>query len=140
MDELQRKMDADSRCGTFAVDPGHRAFGVRYCEMCGAEVDQGGEHVTSNTDDIDLSIRAIAAMSRWAVYEPKLCLVLSHKVVNPSCTVRDISKAIGVGKSKVDDYLKRVAEIMPALRPILGFDGQRSRKQTHRRKKERNKA
>lgn len=137
-DTLQRAADAASRYGTFEIHPNSLANSATYCPMCGGEVDRNGDCTGGDTHDreqVRLAIQAIQAMARWAIHERVLLRVLSVKVEQPTLTVREVATLVGCGKSQADDYLRRIGEIFPVLRPVLGLESPKARAQRARRAK-----
>jgi len=139
MDDLQRRMDQDSKHGTFDVDPNHPAYAVRYCEMCGGDVNRHGECCGETKEDAGMvdQVRLAGMLARWALYQPTHMRVLACRVEHPAYSVREVAQVVGLGKSRVNDVMVELGQSFPALGALLGFKSPTSRMQKQRRTKER---
>lgn len=137
-DMLQRKMDADTRKGTFEVDPNHPAFGASYCPMCGGEVGRDKECLEKPCEHANEAVKLVGDLCRMIATgaNRKMGICVAIKIDRPWLTVRDIADTYGISRSEVNVSLKNAAQKYPQLRRILGFDSPRSNSQTERRRRE----
>jgi hypothetical protein len=124
---------------TFPVLPDHAAYAARYCELCGGEVDQHGECNGPDQGQVDAAelVALVGTLARWALHRPTHMRVLACRVDQPGYTIREVAEVVGLGRSQVQATMREIAAAFPALKPILGFSGCRSRSQVERRKHER---
>jgi len=117
----------------------HPAYATSYCEMCGGEVDRGGDCCGEDKGRADMAdlVAVVGTLARWALLRPVHMRVLASRVEHPHYTIRDVSEVIGVGRSQVQAIMVEIATAFPALSPILGFQSCRSRAQAERRNNER---
>jgi hypothetical protein len=137
-DALQRKMDADSRHGVFEVDANHPAYAVRYCEMCGGEVNAKGEcQGDSISEDQQRYLEIIGKLTRYSLRQPDVMAVLGAKMTHPMWSIREVCQMSGVKRDKVHRMLHELAQLFPTIRALFNTDSTLARSQQLRRKKER---
>jgi len=124
----------------------HPDYAVCYCEMCGSELDKGGNPTGANNSDdggaeinTGALLRLVGAMSRWAIHKPVYMRVLASRIVSPHYTIRELGEVVGLNKSQVQSIMVSMVKDYPTLNTLLGFRSTRSRGQTNRRNKERTK-
>jgi len=106
---------------TFPVLENHAALSAAYCPLCGGEVDRQGDapcdHGNRQGEDV---AAAVLTLTRWAIHDPRLLRIVSHKLHEPTLTVRDLAARVGMGRSLVEDELQRARETLPLMARILG--------------------
>jgi hypothetical protein len=142
VDELQRKMDADSKHGVFAYNE-NAAAAYHICELCGGQTDKRGESVAP-VNDHEAFVVVVRALCEWGCETlnksarsgcrtPKHFYVLSLKVCNPNMTAREVAQAAGINHSRVWLIYRDIAKVFPAMGQVFGFDSNRARGQRKRR-------
>lgn len=119
----------------------HWRQSVRYCEMCGGEINENGDapdtskiHPEASTQ-ITSIIRYMADLAYVSRIAPA---IISLKVAHPEISEREIARILKIKKSSVNETIKRTNDkTFGVLEKILhgtryGF----SVKQRHRRKQE----
>jgi hypothetical protein len=127
------------RSHVMPVIENHAAYAVRYCEMCGGEVDRSGECCDQRHDvptNAEMA-RVVRILCNWSMERPEALRVLANKIAIPGDSIRDICKSYPkVSRYQVHKFLHELGEYWPAAKAILGLESATARTQRQRRERE----
>jgi hypothetical protein len=128
------------RSHVMPVIENHAAYAVRYCEMCGGEVDRSGGCCDHPEPDMPTSAemaRVVKILCNWSMERPEALRVLANKIAIPSDSIRDICESYpGVTRYQVHKFLHELGEYWPGAKSILGLESTTARTQRQRRERE----
>jgi len=118
----------------------HPAYAASYCEMCGGEVDRGGECCDRPGLDMPTSVemeRVVKILCNWSMYKPQALRVLANKIEMPDDSIRDICESYPeVTRYQVHKFLHELGEYWPRAKAFLGLESTTARTQRQRRERE----
>lgn len=128
---------ADGRCnGAFAAD--EERLSADLVESMVPDAASPTPEEDMEPDPHELAARAIQTLAAIYAKDPMSVAVFLLRVQHPTASVREISEALGVGKTMVADRLQSISTLDPTLaRAAYGSALPRARSQARRRARER---